>query len=95
MPHARHTDPTTSHEAAGSVTGLSTTMKNILFMFESYGPMSDEELARMWALRVARFISDSGLRSRRSELVALGYIKDSGARARTRSGRSTIVWAVA
>jgi hypothetical protein len=36
--------------------------------------------------------STSGLRTRRAELVKMGLIKDSGKRARLRSGRYSIVW---
>jgi hypothetical protein len=39
--------------------------------------------------------SDSGLRTRRAELVALGLLMNSGKKGRTQAGRPCIVWCLA
>lgn len=36
--------------------------------------------------------SESGIRSRRAELVAMGLVRDTGRKTRTPSGRSTMIW---
>lgn len=98
MPATRTTDPRTSHEAELSVTRVTPVQAAILKMLAD-GPMHDEEL--VWVYKsLARdgfhpMASESGIRSRRAELVALGHVIDSGERTLTSMGRSTIVWAVA
>jgi len=44
MPHARTTDPITSHQAAASVTNLSATKNFILWLFDKFAYLTDEEL---------------------------------------------------
>jgi hypothetical protein len=99
MPHARTTDPDTSHEAAKSVSKLKEMYDTMLIAFESLGPMNDDQLIRLWKVGVKelgwRDASESGIRSRRSELVAQGKIIDSGKRVKMRSGRLSIVWELA
>ena len=99
MPHARTTDPETSHEAAKSVSKLKEMYDTMLIAFESLGPMNDDQLIRLWKVGVKelgwRDASESGIRSRRSELVAQGKIIDSGKRVKMRSGRLSIVWELA
>lgn len=97
MPHARRTDPTTSFQAAASVKNVTETQKNILLLLSM--PMTDDQLidafyqfadANGW-----KKASPSGIRSRRAELVAAGLVKDTGERAKSWSGRQSIVWRVA
>lgn len=92
MPYARITDPETSHEAASSVSNISATQEMILFCLR-WEDMTDERLAREFRKSAPEYkVSDSGLRSRRSELVDRGFVCDTGKREKTESGRSTIVW---
>ena len=96
---ARITDPTTSHSAAASVEGITETQAVILRLLEVPGTDTDlvNRYHQAWFTErdtVPR-ASDSGIRSRRAELVALGLVKDSGERALTPSGRQAIVWVTA
>ena len=93
--HARRTDPETSHAAAESLdpTRLRRSQEFVLGVLRAYpAGLTDEEL-REAVDRTGYAISDSGLRTRRSELVRLGLVEDSGERATTLAGRQTIVWA--
>lgn len=95
-PAARSTDPETSQAAADSVRRQTDTHRMIQLRFRELagGGLTDEELAARVEAAGYR-ISPSGLRSRRSELVDLGVLVDSGRRRRTRAGRATIVWTLA
>jgi hypothetical protein len=96
--HARAQDPDTSHAAAASVRHISESQQHILRLFRLYGPMTDEQLLakhREWQRRYGDpLMSDSGVRTRRSELVVLGRVRDSGKRERLSTGRKAIVWEV-
>lgn len=100
MPNTRITDPATSFDAAMSIKteNISKTMKGILEILGN-GPRHDEALEQTYnALSINKiypYASPSGIRSRRSELVELGLVEDSGERVKTRSGRSSIVWRIA
>jgi hypothetical protein len=93
MPHARLSDPTTSHEAAASVSNVSSLKSLILEQLES--PKTDPELLRAIQLVSDKPVSESGVRSRRAELVEMGFVRDSGARQDLPSGRKAIVWHLA
>lgn len=79
--HARSTDPDTSHEAARAVTESDLTARQdaVLGVLRQHGPLIDREL-------VARYLldpdlipqGDSGIRTRRSELAALGKARSVG-----------------
>lgn len=98
QPHARSTDPLTSFEAAVSVKELTKKQEAVLEVFDRLGPLYDERLVQAYddlhEYDPARWPeqSESGIRSRRAELVTLGYLRDSGVRAITRSKRGTTVW---
>jgi hypothetical protein len=92
---ARELDPSTSHQAASSVTGLAFSYRVILGALRDYGPMNDENLIKVWRKTQTKTASDSGIRSRRSELAATGLVIDSGERQRMDSGRMSIVWSIA
>jgi hypothetical protein len=94
MPNTRTLDPQTSHEAEASVTGLAETYRIILATLRQSGPMNDQALIRAFQSSGKR-ASDSGIRSRRSELTAQGLIVDTGDRVKMESGRMSIVWGVA
>ena len=89
--HARNSDPETSHQAAASIpsAAIRESQEMVLEALRGYGPMPDFHLVPLLASRM----SPSGIRSRRSELVTLGKVVDTGKRVRTDSGRQAIVWA--
>lgn len=94
MPAARHTDPQTSHDAAESVDNLTATKQAILRVLAR--PRTDVDLVEAYMnYRNAPRASESGIRSRRAELVAAGLVIDSGQRVKLASGRNAIVWQVA
>lgn len=75
---ARATDPQTSHEAAASVTpNLRESQAAVLDLLRRYGPMTDVELIAA-ARRDDVRLSDSGIRTRRHELEAMGLVKRAG-----------------
>jgi hypothetical protein len=96
--HARTSDPATSHEAAASVdeSSLPARRRAVLNLLRQYGPMSDTLLlARYDVAAEAGDVptqTDSGIRTRRSELVGLGLVQDTGNRWWTPSNRRSIVW---
>lgn len=88
MAFARKTDPQTSHEAADSVIEVTDTQYKIWSLLRK--PMTDEALIS--AFRARGWLgSDSGIRSRRKDLVDLGVVV-AKSYAMTRAGRKTIVW---
>lgn len=93
QPRARLTDPPTSHQAAATVTYPSKSKEAIYSFIANYGPVSDEQVKALMD-RAGIAISDSGCRTRRSELVREGLVTDSGKRGKTGSGRATILWTV-
>jgi hypothetical protein len=96
MPNARSTDPQTSHDAAASVGNITDTKKAIVRILEVHGPLTDPEINakynKMVNLGIAPRASESGLRSRRSELVNIGVVEDTGFKQKLESGRNAIIW---
>lgn len=98
---SRETDPDTSRAAAASISAdrMRETQRVIVEILDRFGPACDEDIAvyarQLESLGEAPKQSPSGLRSRRAELVAAGVVRDSGERAKTSSGRQTIVWEIA
>jgi hypothetical protein len=90
MPHARTTDPETSHEAAQSVTNITPLKQEILQRLMT--PMTDADLIQVIRTGSRLLVTESGVRSRRAELVQAGLVKDTGARVKLATGRSAIVW---
>ena len=99
VPRARRTDPVTSHEAARSIPldSLTERQQAVLLVFQGEGSMSDEML--LVAYRSAKWRSfklpkqsDSGLRTRRSELSRAGLLVPMYY-GLTRAGRKTQFWA--
>lgn len=91
MARARITDPFTSHKAAESVENVTKTQGFIVQALKT--PRTDEELIMKYrSYRYAPQASDSGIRTRRAELVAMGWVVDTGQRRTTQSGRQSIVW---
>ncbi len=96
----RRTDPETSLAAAESVTKITEKQRSVLHVLKLAGPMTDQEIRRTfsrwyhgedWQVSPQ---SESGLRTRRSELVRRGLVRDSGERRKLESGRMAVVWEV-
>jgi len=87
---ARRTDPETSHEAAESVKDISDLQRMIWDYFELWGPHTDEAMYE--AMNCKGWVSPSGFRSRRAELVAKGLLEFSGDYGRTKAGRISRIW---
>lgn len=98
-PKARHSDPQTSHEAASKVSNVEQ-VRTAIYVILSANPegLTDSQIQRLYdkARPELRWpiASDSGLRSRRSELVEEGRVAHSGKYGVTESGRKTIIWKV-
>jgi len=99
MPHARTTDPVTSHEAAESVKNLTATQEEVLRIIRVWKSINDVELVaqykRLTPIYGLPAASESGIRSRRAELVKSGKVIDSGDREKLPSGRNAILWTLA
>lgn len=93
MPHARTTDPETSHAAARSVKNLTEIKIKILEVLET--PQTDHDLVFNIRATTDWLVSESGVRSRRAELVQAGLVEDSGSRVKLPTGRYAIVWRTA
>jgi hypothetical protein len=103
-PRARRTDPGTSHAAARSVGGQTKKQLSVKAVLRKYGPMSDEQLLRVYKSHIEDGVpingvylpeqSDSGIRTRRSELADLGAVVEHDTTT-MRSGRKAIRWKVA
>lgn len=99
-PRARTTDPSTSHAAAFSVRNVNTTHQAILELFKAAGKkgLADMEMVAMYeTYRLAKgwpLVSESGLRSRRNELVKVGCIEDTGRKTRLATKRMGKIWAI-
>lgn len=99
VPMARATDPQTSFDAAKSVRNISITHQCILGILHEHGPCTDERILAIYRYatslnRSALWVSESGLRTRRSELVRAGKVRNSGERAMIGSGRMAIQWEI-
>ena len=95
MPNARTSDPHPSREAAASVSNVTETQQVIISLL-TVESMTDEMLVTAYQSTLfAPQASESGIRSRRAELVRRGAVVDTGARRKLQSGRNAIVWAVA
>ena len=90
MPHARTTDPETSHEAAMSVTNITPLKYEILQRLMT--PMTDTDLYQLLTTNSRLIVTESGVRSRRAELVQAGLVRDTGERIKLATGRRAIVW---
>jgi hypothetical protein len=97
---ARRSDPATSHQAAASVK-MGDTHQRIIVLLNNHpgGGATDEELYAEWQFRVRNQdwprVSQSGVRSRRSELVRAGKVVDSGEKGTTAAGRACTIWRLA
>lgn len=91
-PKARATDPATSHAAAAELKRDSVTRLRAVVLNALRGkPMDDTELV-VYIHDMRPQYSASGIRTRRSELVELNLVRDSGLRQKLLSGRMAIIW---
>ena len=96
--NARNSDPDTSHAAAESISSerIRKSQSAVLSCLKQQGPRHDALLISDYEAQQAEQgwpkQSPSGIRTRRSELVARGFVADSGGRQRLTSGRMAIVW---
>ena len=97
---ARTSDPETSRLAAQSVTRLTEKQTAVLrLMRVARHGMTDHGLVALYTAQAGEGRcprqSESGIRTRRAELVARGRVVDTGTRVRLASGRSAVVWKAA
>lgn len=97
--HARNSDPSTSHEAAASVVKITEKQQAVLYLFQHAGPMHDERLVPIYQAAASTWDNippqtDSGIRSRRSELVRKGFLVKTGRKTRTKANRRADIYAV-
>ena len=91
---ARTTDPHTSHAAARSLipSRIRRAQAAVLRTLTAIGPCTDHELVEKMGLE-GEYVSPSGIRTRRSELVILGRARDTGKLAKSAiSNRQCILW---
>lgn len=94
-PHARASDPYTSHLAAAAVMEYTQLQILIMGLFDaSDNGYTDEELVKAYGRAYGNLkpASDSSIRSRRAELRDRGDLHDSGKTRLTRLGHKSIVW---
>lgn len=93
---ARATDPTTSHDAAHTVTNIGRLQAHVLALFHALGDLTDHELIDHWRQLEQDNqyppATDQSIRSRRAELVGLGRLRATDRIAHTSHGRRTTVW---
>lgn len=93
MAKARKTDLQTSHDAAKSVRNITMTKHYILQCLVR--ARTDVELVEAYKkLKKAPKASESGIRSRRAELVREGLVHPTGLEVKLPSGRYAKVWQV-
>ena len=88
---ARRSDPDTSHEAAEAVTPTLRKLQAEVLAFAAMcgpGGFTDPELAEHFDCQVSTY------RTRRSELVAMGLLMDSGHRRLNGGSRKFAVWRI-
>ena len=88
---ARKSDPYTSHEAADRVKDITLVQHYVLRALKK--ARNDSEMIEAYNnIKGAPKHSESGLRSRRAELVKQGKVIDTGKFVWMPSGRKSIVW---
>lgn len=94
--HARGSDPITSHDAAASITteAIRRTQRIVLRGLRAIGPCHDQALVRHLQAE-GKYVSESGIRTRRCELARVGLVVDTGEKVLTVGNRRSIVWAAA
>lgn len=103
--HSRRGGPHTSEQAARSLKNLTQYRSYILTLFKAGKRMTDEKLLNLYQQMVEKHgwekQSDSGIRSRRAELVQIGMLHAARGEdgkivtERSSTGRKRIVWQLA
>lgn len=88
---ARRTDPLTSHQAAASVSDITEKQRAVLAVISALQPVSDDVIVSHYMAGDRPKQSPSGIRTRRSELVAAGYVEACGWTVLL-SGRKAQLW---
>jgi hypothetical protein len=90
----RKNAPATSVAAAKSVVTGKQRVQVLTILRDAYpNGLTDDEMRTEGATR-GMPMSPSGSRTRRSELVDMGFVQDSGNRSASQFGRSAIVWEI-
>ena len=97
---ARHSDPVHSHKAAASVENIGPARNRIKQILKKFGPLTDEQLIARWPIHCVEMppfpYSDSGLRSRRNDLVQWGDVEAHPTiGGYSKAGRHCSVWRIA
>lgn len=72
----------------------------VVYLLAEQQGATDVRLRRLWDARSSRqtapwpWITDSGIRTRRSELVSWGLVEDTGARGESATGRPSRIWSL-
>lgn len=72
----------------------------VVYLLAEQQGATDVRLRRLWDARATRqaqpwpWITDSGIRTRRSELVRWGLVEDTGARGESPTGRPARIWSL-
>lgn len=90
---ARRTDPETSHEAAASVVNMTEKRQAVLDCLRAIGQGHDQAILDAYRSMSLPEQSDSGIRSRRAELVRMGHVVDRGVL--LINGQQHTVWGLA
>jgi len=86
----------TSQKAAASVQRMTRKRQDVMATFRRFGALTDEQLVSVYSsMDDVTDQSDSGLRTRRNELVRMGLLADTGQTRPIRSGRQAILWGLA
>lgn len=100
MARARNTDPTTSHEAAASVSLTNTEIiRQVILDMLAVQPATDCFIQDSYRKLREGYgwprVGESTIRTRRAELVDAGLVEESGEYERLETGRRAIVWRLA
>lgn len=90
---ARRSDPETSHEAAASVVNMTEKRQAVLDCLRAIGQGHDQAILDAYRSMSLPEQSDSGIRSRRAELVRMGHVVDRGVL--LINGQQHTVWGLA
>lgn len=71
---------------------MTDSQKAVLNVLATYGPLPDHALVPLTQHVANVHQSSSGIRTRRSELSTVGYVKETGDRIKMPSGRTAAVW---
>ena len=86
---ARSSDPSTSHEAAASVS-VKPSQRDVLAALNTIGPATQKDLENYHPL--SALYSPSRIRTAVRELADAGRVIDTGKKRRLESGRKAIIW---